>query len=169
MNQDLFHSNRDSLDNVSGTNTGNQIASTVPNDSIVPGATVKDALNTLASASALNNILVISKTFTPATPSPMSLITLPIGAIVDKIKVIIDTPFNGTGATFKVGTAGVTDKYMELVQNDLYAPAKSVFFNDNGNTAISGSPENVIGTLSPGTAFSGSVRVLVYYSIPTIV
>jgi len=155
--------------NAAGTVEYRTAASLIGNDSTVVGITVKDALNTLAGATALNNILVITKTFTPATPSPMALVTLPVGAIVDKIKVIIDTPFDGTGATFKVGKAGVTDKYMETGQNDLYAPSKSVFFNDNGNTAISGSPENVIGTLSAGTSSVGSARVMVYYTIPTSV
>jgi len=42
------HANMVALNAVAGVNTGDQVASTVPNDSSVPGASVKDALNALA-------------------------------------------------------------------------------------------------------------------------
>lgn len=103
-----------------------------------------------------------------STTSPFTLAALPNGAIVDKIKVIIDTPFDGIGATLAVGNVGTPDTYMSITQNDLYADAKSVFEADNGNSIIIGA-ENVIGTLAVGTATIGSARVFIYYSVPNLI
>lgn len=52
MEQNTFHNNRTELDSVLGTNTGDQIASTITNDSTVTGAKVSDALNTLKNSAA---------------------------------------------------------------------------------------------------------------------
>ena len=125
-----------------------------------------DLIN-ISSGGAANSVLTVTTTLVPATVSPVALIALPVGTVVDKIKVAVDTPFDGTGATLTVGKSGLVDKYIDVTENDLYTSGS--YEADHANVAISGSSENVIVTFSAGTASVGSARVLLYYTIPTIV
>jgi len=109
---------------------------------------------------------VASKAFVFGTSSPFNHKEIPIGAIVTRVQVIIDTAFDDAAATLKVGKAGATDKYMATTENDLAGLAGSIYEAQYGNAAVSGSAEQIICTLSPGSAEAGAGRVLVYYVIP---
>ena len=63
--------------------------------------------------------------------SPVSNFTLPANALVQEVKVVIDTPFTGgTGASASVGIAGTTSKYMGSGSLDLTAAAGTSFSVD---------------------------------------
>lgn len=96
------------------------------------------------------------------TSSPLTLFTTPTNAVIHKIQVIIDTPFNGT-ATVTVGIAGTTSKYMGASQNVLQGTAEDIYETNPGKAAAS---ESLIATYAAGGASAGAARILVYYSVP---
>jgi len=96
--------------------------------------------------------------------SPKAMFTLPDGAIITKIHVIIDTAFDGT-PSMSVGIAGTVSKYMASTSVDLTATAGTVFEVHPGLDAPGGT-EALIITYSAGGAAAGSARVLVFYSTP---
>jgi hypothetical protein len=116
-----------------------------------------------------NDSRVIMSYFTYATPNPISLTTMPINTMVEEVKIVVDSTFNGTGATIKIGKVGATEKYMASVDNDLYGSSGEGYVADYSNDVISGSSENIIATIDKGTATSGNGRIIIYYSKPTIV
>ncbi len=97
------------------------------------------------------------------TSSPLTLFTTPANAVIHKIQVVIDTPFNGT-ANVTVGIAGTTSKYMGSSQNVLQGIAKDVYETNPGEAAAS---EALIATYAAGGASAGAARILVYYSVPS--
>lgn len=96
------------------------------------------------------------------TSSPLTLFTTPANAIIHKVQVIIDTPFNGT-ATVTVGISGTTSKYMGASQNVLQGTAEDIYESNPGKTAAS---EALIATYAAGGASAGAARILVHYSVP---
>jgi hypothetical protein len=108
---------------------------------------------------------IASKAFGFGSGASFNQKLLPIGAIVRKVQVIIDTPFD-TAATLEIGKAGTTDKYMAATENDLQGLAGDVFEAVKGNAAVSGSSEQVICTFNANSAIAGAGRVLVEYCIP---
>ena len=104
--------------------------------------------------------------------SEVAMFTLPIGAVVDRVKVILDTAFNGTSlATLSVGTTGGgSSKYFAAGQANLKGTAKDVFESNPGEVAVSGSDESLVITFaaaSGGSPSAGSARVMVFYVIPS--
>ena len=97
--------------------------------------------------------------------SPVTMFTLPANAVVEKIRVVIDTQFNGT-PSMSVGISGTTSKYAGSTDVDLTAPAETQFVIWCAKTAAS-SPEALIITYSQGGASAGAARVLVDYNVPT--
>lgn len=98
--------------------------------------------------------------------SPVTMFELPDGAVIDRIQVIIDTPFDGAAPTMSVGVSGTASKYMTATENDLTAAAGTVFETHPG-LDDQGAAEDLIITYAADSSAAGSARVLVYYSIPT--
>ena len=96
--------------------------------------------------------------------SPVTMFTLPINAIVDRVTVIVDTAFNGA-PSISVGIAGTTSKYVASTQVDLTKAAKTRF-DINPAEQASGSTEALIITYAAGGASVGAARVDVIYSVP---
>lgn len=97
--------------------------------------------------------------------STVMMFTLPANALVDKITVIVDTPFN-TAATMSVGIAGNTSKYAGSNLIDLQnAAAKDRWIVTPGEIPV-GTTESLIITFAAASATVGAARVLVEYSIP---
>lgn len=94
--------------------------------------------------------------------SPVTLFTLPANAIIDTVKVIVDTAFDDT-PTVTVGVSGDTARYMGATNNDLTAIA---VYETNPGIAANGSTEALIATYSAGAASVGSARVVVSYVVP---
>ena len=102
----------------------------------------------------------------------VSMFNLPVGAIVDKVKVVIDIPFDGTtAATMSVGTSGAgATKYLASTQVNLKSTAKDVYEANPGESAVSGTAEALVITFaaaSGGSPSAGSARVMVFYIIPS--
>lgn len=91
------------------------------------------------------------------TASPAAMFTLPANAAVEKVRVLIDTAFNGT-PTASVGIAGTTSKYMASTQVDLTAAATTVFEVTPGLASV-GTTEALIITYAAGGASAGAARV----------
>jgi LysM repeat protein len=101
----------------------------------------------------------------------VAMFTLPVGAVVDRVKVVIDTPFDGTtAATMSVGTTGAgAAKYMAATLVNLKGTAKDVYESNPGEVPVAGSPESLVITFaaaSGGAPSAGVARVFVFYVIP---
>jgi hypothetical protein len=102
----------------------------------------------------------------------VSMFNLPVGAIVDRVKVVIDTSFDGTTpATMSVGTTGAgAAKYMASTQVNLKGTAKDVYESNPGELPVSASPEALVITFAAATGGSpsaGIARAMVFYVIPS--
>jgi hypothetical protein len=95
--------------------------------------------------------------------SPLSLFTLPANAVIDKIRIVVDTAFNGT-PSLSIGITGTTSKYVASTQVDLTVARSYEIYPD---LAASGSSEALIATYAAGGASSGTARILVDYAIPS--
>ncbi|WP_313033414.1 hypothetical protein [Stenotrophomonas acidaminiphila] len=112
-----------------------------------------------------NDKLVIDTTSIAfGASSPVAMFTLPASAIVERVQVIVDEPFNGA-PSLSVGVAGATSKYLGSTQVDLRAGAGTVFEVTPGLEAV-GTTEALIASYAAGGASQGEARVLVTYAIP---
>ncbi len=96
--------------------------------------------------------------------SPVAMFSLPATAVIDKIKVIVDEPFDGA-PQLSIGISGQTSKYMAANQIDL-TDAAATAFQVSPNLPAAGIIEALIATYSAGGATEGSGRILVYYGEP---
>lgn len=96
--------------------------------------------------------------------SPVTMFSTGAGDVIDKIQVIIDTPFDGTAPSASVGITGTASKYMAATDLDLKATAGTVFEVHPGLAAAGA--EDLIITYSGDSSAAGSARFLVYYGTP---
>ena len=99
------------------------------------------------------------------TATPLTLFTLPANAIVNEVRVIIDTAFTGTAPTLSAGIAGTVSKYLSATQVELKGTAKDIYIANPGEVAV-GTTETLIATYAADTADAGSARIVVDYSVP---
>lgn len=131
-----------------------------------PASTTSNIILAYTTVAAGTDKLVVDTTSIAfGTTSPAAMFTMPIGAIITLIEVIIDTAFDGA-PTMSVGIAGTTSKYMPTTAVDLTAPA-STSFEYSPNLPAVGSTEDLLLTYSAGSATAGAGRVLVHYVIPS--
>jgi hypothetical protein len=114
--------------------------------------------------SVTQKITVDTTTLAFGDSSPVAMFTLPANAVVHKVKVIVDTAFDGT-PTVAVGISGNTGKYMATTDNDLTSGAGDRW-ESNPNQVPVGTTEAIIATYVAGGASAGSARIEVDYSIP---
>lgn len=112
-----------------------------------------------------DKIVVDTTSIAFGSSSPLSMFTLPAGAVVVDVTVIIDTAFNGT-PSLSVGVSGQASKYLSSTQVDLTAAA-GTSFSISPNVAANGSTEALIATYAAGGATTGAARILVSYVIPS--
>jgi hypothetical protein len=95
-----------------------------------------------------------------------SMFTLPAGATLDKVRMIIVTPFNGTAPTVSIGpNGGSASKYATTTQTDLKDTAGSiweVFYGGVPNVSTEALELNYVASGSS----AGSANFYVYYSTP---
>lgn len=96
----------------------------------------------------------------------VSMFNLPANAVVQAVRVIVDTIFNGT-PSISVGISGSTSKYMASSQVDLKDAAGAKIYESLPALTASGSAEALIISYSAGSATTGAARVEVDYAIPT--
>jgi hypothetical protein len=94
----------------------------------------------------------------------IAMFNLPAAAIVEAVRVVIDTTFNGT-PSISVGIAGTASKYLASNQVDLTAAATTVFEVYPGKAAA-GSVEALQIAYTAGSATAGAARVEVDYVVP---
>jgi hypothetical protein len=111
-----------------------------------------------------NKTIVDTTSIAFGTTSPLSLLTLPVNAVVMFVKVIIDTAFNGT-PSLSVGISGTTSKYAGTTDVDL-TDQGSEFEISPGLVPV-GTTEALIATYAAGGASAGAARILIGYVIPS--
>lgn len=116
-------------------------------------------------AGAANGVLEDTTTIAFGDSSPVSMFTLPANAVVEYVKVIVDTAFNGTAPTVSIGIVGTTSKFMATTENDL--KTTGIYEKSCADVATSGSTQAIIATYAADSSSAGSARVIVGYSIPS--
>lgn len=99
--------------------------------------------------------------------SPVTAFTLPANAVINEVKVVVSTAFDGSGPSPSVtlGVSGNTAKYLAASESLLGETGTYVV---NPNLAANGSAENLILTfVAGGSATAGDAIVTVEYSIPS--
>lgn len=122
-------------------------------------------LSWVAPASTANASSADSTSFVFSDSSPISLFTLPANAIIDRIQIIIDTPFDDAATITVQGTTS-SRTYALAVESDLQGSARDVYTVHPGFEATVAS-DVLQATLTPASATAGAGRVVVYYVIPT--
>lgn len=95
----------------------------------------------------------------------VSMFTLPANAVVQAVRVTIDTAFNGT-PSMSVGISGNASKYMASTQVSLTAAATSIFEVYPGIAPV-GSTEALQIAYTAGSASAGAARVELEYVVPS--
>ena len=96
------------------------------------------------------------------TTSPLTLFTLPVNAVISDIRIVVDTPFNGT-PTMSIGIAGTTSKYTGTGDCDLTAANE---YQISPGLVADGTTNALIATYSAGGSSAGAARLLISYSVP---
>ncbi len=113
-----------------------------------------------------NDKLVVDTTSLAfGTASPLTLFTLPLGAIISYIEIVIDTAFTGA-PSLSIGITGTTAKYMPATAVDLTAASGTIFQYTQGLIGP-GTTEALIATYAAGGAGAGAARILIYYANPS--
>lgn len=116
---------------------------------------------TAPSAGSSSSELVDTTSLAFGSSSPVAMFTKSATSVIDKIQLVIDTPFDGTPSV-SIGIAGTTSKYASATDIDLTAAATTVFEIHPG-IAATGGTEDLIATYSAGGAAAGAARILTYY------
>lgn len=119
----------------------------------------------VANSGATNQLATDTTSLAFGSSSTVSMFTLPANAVVQAVRVIIDTAFNGT-PSLSVGISGTTSKYLSSTQVDLTGAAQSIYEAYPGRASV-GTTEAIIATYSAGSASAGAARIEVDYTIPS--
>lgn len=145
------------------------ITFTLPPDDGSPGQVIQTNGNgvlTFGSAATTSDLVHVDSTAVAfGDGSTVAMFTLPANAAVHKVRLLLDTPFNGTNPTLSVGVSGTLSKYMASTQNNLKGAAEDIY-EVHPNKAPVGSTENLIITYASDSSSAGSCRIEVYYSNP---
>ena len=96
--------------------------------------------------------------------SPKAMFTLPANAVVNSVRITIDTAFNGN-PSLSIGTSGSASKYVASTQVDLKQPATTIFELYPGQIPV-GTPEVIQASYVAGGATAGAARIEVFYCNP---
>jgi hypothetical protein len=111
-----------------------------------------------STADALKTVLV---PFQYSTASAMS-VPIPVGSIIDEVRVIVDAAFDGA-AVVAVGNNATVDAYAATTDTLLSLTDRFDFPQSAGAL---GAADNIVVTVTGGGATMGSGRVIVSYSTP---
>lgn len=121
-------------------------------------------LDFLTIAAGSDKIVTDTTSLAFGSSTPVAMFTLPANAVVESVKCIVDTAFNGAAPTASIGVAGTTSKYMAATELDL--KTTGVYEVDPGLTA-DGTTNALIITYAPDSSSAGAARFIVEYSIPS--
>lgn len=146
------------------------VALTLPPTDGSPDQVLKtDGAGTLSwadAASTASNIKVDSTPLAFDSTSTVAMFNAADGIVVDRIVVIVDTPFDGT-PSMSVGTAASPSKYLGSTDVDLTAGARTLFVNHPGEPPIAGGGEALEIAYVANGATTGAARVQVHYATPS--
>lgn len=169
--KDLTVSNNTTGFDVTVTTSGSQPADytlTLPTTAGSPGQVLQTngsgVLNWVSAASTADAVKVNSTTLNFGDIPPVAMFTLPANAVVHSVRVINDTPFDGT-PSMSVGISGNASKYLGSGDVALTFPAETVFETNPGKAPVGGTEALEI-AYSAGGATTGTARVEVHYSNP---
>ena len=97
--------------------------------------------------------------------SPVAMFNIGAADIVERVKIIIDTAFDGA-PSLSIGITGETSKYASATDIDLTQPAGTVMELNPAELAPGGA-ESLIATYAAGGATAGAARILLHYGEPT--
>lgn len=121
-------------------------------------------------ASTASQIKVDSTPLAFDSTATVAMFSIADGTVVQRVAVIIDTPFDGTGPTpsMSVGTSGSPSKYLGAGDVDLTAAAETAFIVHANKPAVTGGGEALeIAFTAGGAATAGAARVQVHYVTPS--
>lgn len=116
----------------------------------------------VTSGTSTDKVTTDTTTLAFGSTSPLTMFTLPANAVVEAVRVTVDTAFNGT-PSLSIGITGTTSKYFASNQVDLTTVSQ---YETYPAIAANASAENLIATYSAGGATAGSARIEVDYVIP---
>lgn len=120
-------------------------------------------LNWVSAASNASSATTDTTSISAGSGSTVSMLTIPAGAIISQVQVIVDTPFDGA-PSLSVGLQGGS--------SSLFAAANTIFLNEANcyismpHELASASAENVEAYFHAGGATVGAARILLTYSVP---
>jgi hypothetical protein len=153
----------DTLTVVSGADLGDVSTLTIDggNDGEVlstDGAGVLTWIPIPSTADALKTVLVEFQYNTSSASSA----AIPAGSIIDEVRVIVDSAFDGS-AVVAVGNNATVDAYVATTDTLLSLTDR---FEFSQSAAALGAADNIVVTVTGGGATAGSGRVIVSYSTP---
>lgn len=121
-------------------------------------------LSWVTPASGVSNMVETDSTALAfGTSSPVTMFTTPASSKLTRVRVYVDTAFDGTAPTLSIGISGVTSKYGSTGQVDL--KTIGVYEWDPGVTVVGG--ENLIATYAADSSTVGAARIEVDYVVPS--
>jgi hypothetical protein len=153
--------------NRSASQTQN-ITLTLPPDDGTSGQVLQtdgDGVLSWVSAGTTADLVHVNSTTLAFGDSSPTLFSLPANAVVHKVRVIVDTPFDGSSPSLSIGLTGNTSKYMATTQVDLKGAAEDVYETNPGKAPV-GTTESLLATYVPDSSSAGSARIEVHYSNP---
>lgn len=169
LNSDAAGSGNDWVFNLNRSTSQTQaVTLTLPVDDGSAGQVLQtdgDGVLSWASAGSTADLVHVNSTTLAFGDSSPTLFTLPANAVIHKVRVIIDTAFDGTAPSLSVGITGSTSKYMATTQNDLKGTAEDIFESNPGKAPV-GASESLLATYVPSSSSAGSARIEVHYSNP---
>lgn len=133
---------------------------------------VRDALNYLYDSwDAAMYIAIVDVNYDDS--SPKTIVSLPAYSVVTEVLVYVETAFNGSGGSIKLGDSDDDDGFMTAAQIGVDATGwkgeaeddRGAYLWDGSNKMVKGyaGTKNVIATIVQGTATQGKVKVFVIY------
>lgn len=116
-----------------------------------------------SAASTADSWKVDTTSFAFGSGSVVSMFTLPANAVVDRVSVIVDTPFDGTPSMSVGVNGGSASKY--VASSDVALGVADRYDVPNQSAAV-GSTEALEISYTAGGATVGAGRVLVTYAVP---
>ena len=90
------------------------------------------------------------------TPSPLTILNLQAGDLIDRVEIELDTAFNDPLATLLVGTVAVPNLVLDATDS---VPSRAATYGNDNNFPVSVA-EVLRLTLNPGASTAGAGRIL---------
>lgn len=140
---------------------------TMPPDDGSPGQVLQTdgsgGLSWVANGSAAGGMIADTTALAFGSASPLTLFTLPANAVIFRVRIIVDTAFNGTTPQVTIGISGTTAKYTAAADCDLKTAGEYVI---EPGVAPVGSTENLIATYTASGSSVGAARIVIEYAVP---